>query len=292
LQTDNWGSETTWTLVNNGETVASGGPYGDNQSYEEEYCIDAGCYVFDIFDSWGDGICCGYGEGNYEIIVDGESIYVGDGQFGSSERTEFCSDDYEAPPCDGGEFELQLLTDSYGSETTWTLTTQPGGDVIADGGPYGNNLLYEVERCLSPGCYMFTIYDSWGDGICCGWGEGDYQLILDGDVIMDSDGQFDYDESTEFCVEEEESCTDSGVDIYYNGNSISCALVASYDKCDVVPAASHCPETCDMCDMYGCEDSQAPFRIQSYDLTCTDIPISACSYDIIATTCREKCNYC
>merc|ERR1712045_415802 len=97
----------------------------------------------------------------------------------------------------------------YGDETTWTLNTIPDGGLIAGGGPYENARLYEEEEDINYGCYMFTIYDLWDDGICCGWGEGNYELIVDGEVVMDSDGQFGSSESTEFCVEEEVPVTRS-----------------------------------------------------------------------------------
>jgi len=194
-------------------------------------------------------------------------------------------------PCDGSSFLLRLLTDNYGSETTWTLTSN--GALVADGGPYGNAQLYEEEECINAGCYVFTIFDSWGDGICCGYGEGNYEVIVDGEVVRDSNGQFDSSESTDFCVEEDDTCTDSGTDIYYQGYAIGCDTVVERGKCDVAAAASHCPNSCEMCDMYGCADSQAPFRVgNSRTLFCTNVPESACTNDIIASTCRETCNYC
>ncbi|MBQ4205847.1 MAG: T9SS type A sorting domain-containing protein, partial [Bacteroidales bacterium] len=41
------------------------------------------CYLFRIFDSAGNGICCNYGEGHYYIKVGGEKIIEGAGDFGS-----------------------------------------------------------------------------------------------------------------------------------------------------------------------------------------------------------------
>merc|ERR1739847_181535 len=45
-------------------------------------------YVFTIYDSWGDGICCGYGSGAYSVTVNGETVKDG-AEFGSSESTAF-----------------------------------------------------------------------------------------------------------------------------------------------------------------------------------------------------------
>ncbi|MDB4655403.1 T9SS type A sorting domain-containing protein [Flavobacteriales bacterium] len=101
INTDDYGSETTWTLTQNGGgTVATGGPYEDdtNEQFEEEICVESGeCYTFTIFDSFSDGICCytgtqnpNYEDGNYSIgDADGELIYTGS-EFGASEATNFC----------------------------------------------------------------------------------------------------------------------------------------------------------------------------------------------------------
>lgn len=76
---------------------------------------------------------------------------------------------------------VNILTDSYGSETTWELINNTTSLVIASGGPYGNNTLYSTSVCvLSSDCFTFNIYDSWGDGICCDYGNGTYEIQWDG----------------------------------------------------------------------------------------------------------------
>jgi hypothetical protein len=47
-------------------------------------CLPKGKYEFTITDAFNDGICCNYGNGGYEILVDGVSVHTG-GQFGSLE---------------------------------------------------------------------------------------------------------------------------------------------------------------------------------------------------------------
>jgi len=42
-----------------------------------------------INDSYGDGICCAYGTGNYTITSDGNTLVSG-GEFASTETTNFC----------------------------------------------------------------------------------------------------------------------------------------------------------------------------------------------------------
>jgi len=57
LQTDNWGSETSWELLNStGGTVDSGSGYGNYEVVEIDWTLDAGCYSFHVYDAYGDGV--------------------------------------------------------------------------------------------------------------------------------------------------------------------------------------------------------------------------------------------
>ena len=88
---DNYPGETTWTLKNSaGTTLYSGGPYsGAGSTVTETFCLVDDCYDYQINDSYGDGICCGYGQGSYEIEINGQTVISG-GQFGSVEVQNFC----------------------------------------------------------------------------------------------------------------------------------------------------------------------------------------------------------
>ena len=55
----------------------------------ESLCLEDGSYTFTLLDSAEDGICCGYGEGDYSLIVEGQTIVDGQGEFGRSEVTSF-----------------------------------------------------------------------------------------------------------------------------------------------------------------------------------------------------------
>lgn len=97
---------------------------------------------------------------------------------------------------------LLLYPDNYGSETTWTLT-QDGGGQVANGGPYtnGNTELIEVEICVQSGeCYEFIINDSESDGICCDYGTGTYSIADEYGFLIHSGGEFGGSETTNFCV--------------------------------------------------------------------------------------------
>lgn len=73
---------------------------------------------------------------------------------------------------------VEILTDNYPGETTWEiLGTNPSNEntiQIASGGPYTSQAtLYTSQVLLNSNWdYEFIAYDSFGDGICCTWGEG------------------------------------------------------------------------------------------------------------------------
>ena len=99
-------------------------------------------------------------------------------------------------PCEGDTLEIFILSDEYPSETTWELYEQEGA-LIASGGPLADVLtMYAWDVCLDPNlCYDFTIYDSYGDGICCEYGDGYYELYVNA-IFVGSGGEFVYDETT------------------------------------------------------------------------------------------------
>ncbi len=92
LNFDDYPQETSWQITDsNNQVIASGGTYGsqpDGSTLTITECLDAGTYTFTLNDSYGDGICCGYGNGSYSLVSEGTTIASG-GAFGSSETTTF-----------------------------------------------------------------------------------------------------------------------------------------------------------------------------------------------------------
>ncbi len=79
-----------------------------------------------------------------------------------------------------GWVNVSVFTDQYGGETSWEIydPNLPAGPAVvaaSPGGYFGNNLFNSMV-ILPPGDYEFVIYDSFGDGICCGFGEGWFSL--------------------------------------------------------------------------------------------------------------------
>ena len=89
---DNYGSEITWRVKDpSGTVVQSGGPYTDGNSTPINVTINNlsnGCHTFEIDDSYGDGICCQYGNGSFTIASGGTTLYTG-GEYGSDDERVF-----------------------------------------------------------------------------------------------------------------------------------------------------------------------------------------------------------
>jgi PKD repeat protein len=117
----------------------------------------------------------------------------------------YCDSVYinNAAPCALNSVTLNLLFDNYARETSWNVTNA-SGTVVANGGNYPqffNGQSMPISLCLPTGCYNLNIYDSYGDGMCCYYGQGSYALVDDvtGQTLV-SGGSFAYAETTNFCV--------------------------------------------------------------------------------------------
>ena len=135
---DNFASETSWELTQNGSVVADNA-YSSSDSGEstsEEYCLPDGCYEFTIFDAFGDGICCSFGSGDY-TISDGTTgeVFGAGGNFGASETTEFCIGTCDEAPvasfsensfCSSGRFYVFVDLQSTGESSTVDITSSNG----------------------------------------------------------------------------------------------------------------------------------------------------------------------
>ncbi len=117
--------------------------------------------------------------------------------------------------CAEGESEVlvQILTDNYPGETTWTLSDASG--VLLTGGPYNTSATdYSASVCIlntgEPTCLQFVIDDSYGDGICCGYGTGTFTLLIDS-VEVATGGDFGYQDIVMFDCAPGTTCNDAVV---------------------------------------------------------------------------------
>lgn len=102
-----------------------------------------------------------------------------------------------APICPTNEVSLAITFDDYAGETSWEISQ--GGTVLFSGDDYGGQSNFSTVFCLDDGTYDFTIFDSFGDGICCSYGNGSYTLDL-GSTNLASGGSFGASETTTFTL--------------------------------------------------------------------------------------------
>jgi len=103
----------------------------------------------------------------------------------------------------GLAYNFNLVTDNYPEETAYRLINTGTGEVIRNvefGEISGGTS--STSFCLPDGCYRFTIYDDYGDGICCGFfsGNGSYTITDNLGIVLGTGGTFTDSASVNFCI--------------------------------------------------------------------------------------------
>ena len=108
------------------------------------------------------------------------------------------------------EFDVVTLiinADNFPQETSWNIYDELTNEIIASGSLDFNTDIFTEDICVDySSCFSLNVFDSFGDGICCGFGQGDF-LLLDssGDIIVSNNGEFE-DEVTELFCPNGEGC--------------------------------------------------------------------------------------
>ena len=167
IDPDNYPGESSWDVVDDGgNMIASGG------SNSAELCVDATCYTFTMYDSFGDGMCCSYGDGSY-LVQDGNGTTLASGaSFGASESTDFC-----LPAFPGCMDELACNFDAGANLDDGSCDYSCIGCMDADATNFDANATQEnPNSCVycEPGTYVMfvSMYDLGGDG----WNGANYYI--------------------------------------------------------------------------------------------------------------------
>lgn len=166
LVTDNYASETSWTLKKDGSTVATNGSLSNNNTYNISFDYGAGAYEFTINDSYGDGICCGYGNGSYTITDGNSNTIASGGAFGSSATDNFCIEgggggDTEAPSTPGNVSASNVTTSS--ADLSWNASSDNVGvdqyNVSVDGSLVGttSSTSYSLSGLSASTTYSISV---------------------------------------------------------------------------------------------------------------------------------------
>ncbi len=120
------------------------------------------------------------------------------------------------------EFTIDIMQDKYGNQITWELLASDMS-VLASGGPYqmlvggsASTQLHQEKVTVAKGeCVKFVIKDAVGNGMCCQFGEGYYQIKdSKGNLLVDGDGDFGSEASVLLSVTSGESVAETTTETY------------------------------------------------------------------------------
>jgi len=166
INPDNYPGETSWEFFDEGtgEMISSGQLENGNQ-YVEDICVNySSCFSLYFYDSYGDGICCGYGIGDFSVLnSSGAPLVVNNGEFDSEVVEVFC------PDGSGCSIDASVNVYNASSENVYdgviTINTSSGVgpfEYSIDGGQtfVNSNSFTDLE----PGVYVVVVQGA--SGIC------------------------------------------------------------------------------------------------------------------------------
>lgn len=303
---DLYGGETSWEIYDGPEVVAqSSGVLFSNALSNSMVFLPAGEYEFVIYDSFGDGICCAFGEGwfglnntcgldtavydfalpqmNIPFVLEPCAPLV----FGCMEEeannynpwATVDNGSCNVSQCPEGEafVSMELTLDNWPNETGFTLVNLAVGEfydqVLPGQFNFGDQLsTYTYDFCVSLG-FELILTDTYGDGL-----NGSTSGGQDGAVVITSC------EDSIIWELDDLAFTADGGNVHYSGAVFVEPCVAEEvvvgcmddDYVDYNPEATE-PADCLTLHTWGCMDSES----FNYDSTATisDI-ISPCSITI------------
>ncbi|MGM0480032.1 MAG: S8 family serine peptidase [Bacteroidota bacterium] len=135
----------------------------------------------------------------------------------------------------GQAVDLQLDFDCYAAEISWEITDDNNGNaVVLSGSNYqnsGGGQTVSESVCLAPGCYTFTIMDSYGDGMYGSqWNgcsvDGDYQMTDgNGNLLFEmtaTNADFGSSAQHQFCISGSNNMNDAGISGINNPEAVVC----------------------------------------------------------------------
>lgn len=275
VKTDTYPGETKWILydsVYQGDTLAHV-PYGhytqsNTFSSDTVYIPDSVTNIsWVIFDSYGDGIT----NGEYYVTICGDTVVdypVSTFNSGLIHNRVVPQCMPQPPPVQLVPAKVIINLDQYQSETSWDIK-DTNGNVYAMGGNYNTQPDYStivIPVQIPKGDLIFTIYDSYGDGLNGGlWQgqDGSYFVKQCNDTLVyGTDPAFGNDTSHVFV-------------------SDSCPPIYGCTDDDYVewnPFADVDDGSCQTLKIFGCIDS----TMYNYDSTANTMElIDTCEYTLI-----------
>jgi hypothetical protein len=164
------------TIATESEGVSSGGG-GGGGGYVEGQIVEDSPIEGGVAVGGGNMVASGGDPGNG--CVNPEELYTnpdGEGQYTGNNKIM-----------------IEIHYDDYPSESGWTIR-QSGGDYITGlctGFFSTQDVIVANTVYVAAGAYIFEMTDNYGDGLCCGYGEGGFNIYVN-DVIVENDITFDF----------------------------------------------------------------------------------------------------
>jgi hypothetical protein len=211
---DGYPLETGWTLRDSAGTLIAGQSTGSfstkSGTVSKNAFVAAGAYTFELSDTFGDGICCQFGSGEFSITVNGEPVVAGsNGGFQDTiaETFDVVQRISNVEPV-VVDYRLDVTYDSYPDETSWSLRSLTTGAAVAASSlteaVAPGSFLSEPVGLVPGDEYELVLLDTAGDGMCCAFGEGAitlYGTVQDTDVLItSSSGAFGTSQTNVFTV--------------------------------------------------------------------------------------------
>ena len=186
LTLDDFGMETTWMIkTETGTVLATGGPYPKKKkgrTIRDTVCVIDGCYVFEISDSDGDGICCTYGQGSYLLKDTLGNVLGSGGNFDTLEVVDFCLPEMEEDDDDVADDGCEVVNFVENTVVTYG-TNQDAGTVSLIAGGEGilleNNAwkAIEIDYEMTPDTWVSFWFRSTKRGEVHGIGMDDNEVL-------------------------------------------------------------------------------------------------------------------
>ncbi len=249
IQADEYPQEVSWQItdLSTNLVVATGELEFNDDLYMQDICVDYNsCFSLQVFDSYGDGICCQFGQGNFSIENSaGETLDMNDGDFDNATEEIFCPDGV------GCAFTADIITTETSNEnaTDGAIIINPTTGIE----PYlysidnGQNFLFLNEFLnLTAGDYEVMIVDASGD---CSYAETvtvevettvDVEDLTEGNIKV-----YPNPTKNDLIIEIEESFTATGpvnVEIYdYLGRMMQSTSIPSNESKTVLSLTEYTP---------------------------------------------------
>ena len=156
IDTDANAHEISWNVFQNNKVLMSGGPYSVSYGqYNNSECLPFGTYLYNIFDSYGDGLSVCFKDSSssgYSVTINNSIIFSSDGSFTSKQSLIFgiCTTDSH---CDDGDACTKDMCDAVNRVCKFNLNcskcNKEAATIVVNTDYYLNEFSWELSNAES-----------------------------------------------------------------------------------------------------------------------------------------------